>query len=411
MLSRVSAPDSSSNWRFVILALCVLTPFGTVTLPNMSLPPMFGVISEELGLSLVEIGGVWGMVGFSGVFFAIIGGAIGDRLGARNMLFLICLFSGVFGLLRALATDFGGLLLTSMLYGFAQGSVPVMVFKAMRQWMPRENLGMASGIISAGFAGGLMLGPLLSTSVILPALGGWRQVLLLYGLLAVVVSLLWLLLHPAGRHAPGEEAGAPALLAGLRAAARIRNLWLMGIGGLGVGACFSGFSGYLPTYLKNVGWAPLDADRALSLFFLASLICVVPVSTLSDRLRIRRGFLVGLALLLGLGVGALGLVAGALVLLVAAITGSSFDSAMALQQASVMEVEGVDNSLSGSALGMVTTIRNLGIAFAPPLGNSLAVLGAGAPFLFWGACGVFAALMFSLAYGRTQGRAAAAAAS
>lgn len=411
MLSRVSAPDSSSSWRFVILALCVLTPFATVTLPNMSLPPMFGVISEELGLSLVEIGGVWGMVGFSGVFFAIIGGAIGDRLGARNMLFFICLFSGIFGLLRALATDFGGLLLLSLLYGFAQGSVPVMVFKAMRQWIPRENLGMASGIISAGFAGGLMLGPLLSTSVILPALGGWRQVLVLYGLLAVVISLLWLLLHPAGRHAVGEEADAPDLLAGLRAAARIRNLWLMGIGGLGVGACFSGFSGYLPTYLKNVGWAPLDADRALSLFFLASLICVVPVSTLSDRLRIRRGFLVGLALLLGLGVGALGLVAGALVLLVAVVTGSSFDSVMALQQASVMEVEGVDNSLSGSALGMVTTIRNLGIAFAPPLGNSLAVLGAGAPFLFWGACGVFAALMFSLAYGKTKGVASAAASS
>ncbi|MDE0609497.1 MAG: MFS transporter [Anaerolineaceae bacterium] len=398
MLSRVSAPDSSSSWRFVILALCVLTPFGTVTMPNMSLPPMFGIISEELGLSLVEIGGIWGMVGFSGVFFAIIGGTIGDRLGARNMLFLICLFSGIFGLLRALATDFVSLLLFSMLYGFAQGSVPVMVFKAMRQWIPGKNLGMASGIISAGFAGGLMLGPLLSTSVILPALGGWRQVLVLYGLLAIAISVLWLLLHPAGRHAGGEDGGAVSVLAGLRAAARIRNLWLMGIGGLGIGACFSGFSGYLPTYLKAVGWAPLDADRALALFFLASLVCVVPISTLSDRLRIRRGFLVALALLLGLGVGALGLVAGALVLLVAVVTGSSFDSVMALQQTSVMEVEGVDNSLSGSALGMVTTIRNLGIAFAPPLGNSLAIYSAGLPFLFWGACGVCAALVFSVAY-------------
>ena len=167
---------------------------------------------------------------------------------------------------------------------------------------------------------------------------------------------------------------------------------------MGIGACFSGFSGYLPTYLKTVGWSPLDADRALSLFFLASLVCVVPISTLSDRLRIRRGFLVALALLLGLGVGALGLVAGALVLLVAVVTGSSFDSVMALQQTSVMEVEGVDNSLSGSALGMVTTIRNLGIAFAPPLGNSLAIYSAGLPFLFWGACGVCAALVFSVAY-------------
>lgn len=398
MLSRVSAPDSSSSWRFVILALCVLTPFGIVTMPNLSLPPMFSIISEELGLSLVEVGGIWGMVGFSGVFFAIIGGSIGDRLGSRNMLFLICLLSGLFGMLRAVATDFGSLLLISLLYGCAQGSVPVIIFKAIRQWFPRKNLGMASGIVSAGFASGLMLGPLLSTSVILPALGGWRQVLVLYGLLAIAISLLWLLLHPAGRRAVGDEEQAPDVIAGLRRVVRLRNLWLMGLGGIGIGACFSGFSGYLPTYLKNVGWAPLDADRALSLFFLASLICVVPVSTLSDRLRIRRGFLVALALLLGIGVGLFGLVAGALILLVAVVTGSSFDSVMAMQQVSVMELEGMDNSLSGSALGMFTTIRNLGIAFAPPLGNSLAIYGAGLPFLFWGACGVFAALVFSIAF-------------
>ena len=231
-----------------------------------------------------------------------------------------------------------------------------------------------------------------------PTFGGWRQVLVLYGLLAIVISLLWLLLHPAGKHAVGDDDSRPDVIAGLRRVVRLRNLWLMGLGGIGIGACFSGFSGYLPTYLKNVGWAPLDADRALSLFFLASLICVVPLSTLSDRLQIRRGFLVALALLLGIGVGLLGVVAGALVLLVALVTGSAFDSVMAMQQVSVMEIDGMDNSLSGSALGMFTTIRNLGIAFAPPLGNSLAIYGAGLPFLFWGACGVFAALVFSIAF-------------
>lgn len=408
---RVAAPDSSSSWRYVILALCVLTPFGIVTMPNLSLPPMFSIISEELGLSLVEVGGVWGMVGFSGVFFAIIGGSIGDRLGARNMLFIICLLSGLFGMLRAVATDFGSLLFISLLYGCAQGSVPVIIFKAIRQWFPRENLGMASGVVSAGFASGLMLGPLLSTSVILPALGGWRQVLVLYGLLAVAISLLWLLLHPAGKHAVGDDDSTTNVIDGLRRVVRLRNLWLMGLGGIGIGACFSGFSGYLPLYLRTIGWAPLDADRALSLFFLASLICVVPLSTLSDRLRIRRGFLVALALLLGIGVGLFGIVAGALILLVALITGASFDSVMALQQVSVMELDGMDNSLSGSALGMFTTIRNLGIAFSPPLGNSLAAYGAGAPFLFWGACGVFAALMFSVAYGKRKGGTAEVAAS
>ena len=410
MIRTARSPDKRSSWRYVILALCALTPLSLVTLPNMSLPPMFAIISEELGLSLVQVGTVWGMVGFSGIFFALIGGSIGDRLGTRRTLFIVCLLSGLFGMLRGLSTDFGSLLLSSLLYGFAQGSVPVLVFKAVRQWIPRENLGMASGVVSAGFATGLMLGPLLSTSVILPALGGWRQVLVFYGLLAIVISLLWLLLHPSGQATRTVGAPAPGLGDGLRAALRLRNLWVMGFGGLCVGACFSGFTGYLPTYLKNIGWAALDADRALSVFFVTSLICVVPVSTLSDRLRMRRGFLVLLALALGTGVGALGLVAGALVLLVAALTGTVFDSLMAIQQTSVMEVEGVDDSLSGSALGMATTIRNVGIAIAPPLGNSLAVHSAGLPFLFWGACGLGGALLFAfvLRLPQTQGAKAVA---
>jgi len=396
VISTVQAPDRHSAWRFVILALAALTPFSIVPLPNLSLPPMFTLISEELSLSLVQVGAVRGMIGFSGVFFALVGGSIADRLGARRTLFIICLLSGLFGMLRSLATDFNGLLLTTLLYGCAQGCVPVIVFKAIRQRFPRENLGMASGVVSAGFATGLMLGPLLSTSVLLPALGGCRQALLLYGLLAIIVRLLWLLLHPAG---PPATPGAAVLSLGwgLHAARCLRGLWGLGIGGRGVGAGFGGFTGYLPTYLKAGGWAPLDADRSLSVFFVTSLLCVVPLSTLSDRLRSRRGFLVALSLVLGVGVGALGLVTGARVLLVAALTGTVFDALMALQQTSVMEVDGVDDNLSGSALGMVTTVRNVGLALAPPLGNSLAVHGAGLPFLYWGACGIFAALMFGLA--------------
>jgi hypothetical protein len=40
-------------------------------------------------------------------------------------------------------------------------------------------------------------------------------------------------------------------------------------------------------------------------------------------------------------------------------------------------------------------IRNLGGTISPPLGNSLAVYGPSAPFLFWGCMGLFAMLMYS----------------
>jgi hypothetical protein len=121
----------------------------------------------------------------------------------------------------------------------------------------------------------------------------------------------------------------------------------------------------------------------------------VPLSILSDRLRIRRGFLSLGALILGTGIGALAFVEGGLVLLLVAATGCVFDGYMAIYNASVLEVEGVGYLYAGTALGFATMIRNLGGTLSPPLGNSLAVYGPSVPFFFWGGLGLFAAFMYA----------------
>src|SRR5688572_20503173 len=79
--------QTRSSYRWVMLALCALTALCVLTLPNMSLPPMFAAVSQDLGLSLMEIGTVWGIGSFAGIFFALIGGALGDRFGTRATLF------------------------------------------------------------------------------------------------------------------------------------------------------------------------------------------------------------------------------------------------------------------------------------------------------------------------------------
>ena len=378
-----------------MLALCALTPLCVVTLPNMSLPPLFATISQDLGLSLVQIGVIWGIGSFTGIFFALIGGSLGDRFGTRATLFVTCFLTGLFGLTRSFAVDFATLLLTALLFGIFQAIIPVMLFKLARQWFPAERLGMASGVISAGFAAGLALGPLLSTSVILPALGGWRQVLVFYGAVAILMSLAWLVIHPIDQ--PSTARGVPRISLGnsLRHVIQLRNLWILGIGGLGISACFQGFSGYLPTYLKSIGWADLEADRALAAFFLTSLTAVIPLSMLSDRLRLRRGFLIFAALVIAVGIGLVSVVQSTLILLVIAATGFVFDSFMAILNTSVLEVEGVSDLYAGTAIGFAVMIRNLGATFSPPIGNSLTTLGLNLPFLFWGSMGLLAVIMFA----------------
>jgi nitrate/nitrite transporter NarK len=391
-----AAHQSHAAYRWVMLILCSLTALTVVTLPNMSLPPMFATISQDLGLSLVEIGVVWGVASFTGIFFALIGGTLGDRFGSRTTLFLACLLTGVFGLMRSFTVDFTTLLLAALFLGIFQAVIPVLLFKVAHHWFPPQQLGMASGVISAGFAGGLMLGPLLSTSVILPAFGGWRQVLVFYGGIAVLMSLIWLVLHPVEKPSASAQVPRVSLGQSLRHVTRQRDIWILGIGGLGISACFQGFSGYLPTYLKTIGWPDLDADRALAAFFLSSLIAVIPLSILSDRLRLRRGFLIFGALVIATGIGLLSVVDSALIVLVISITGLVFDSFMAVMNASALEVEGVSALYAGTAVGFPLMIRNLGGTFSPAVGNSLAGIAPNIPFVFWGGMGLFAVLMFAV---------------
>lgn len=380
-----------------MLALCALTAMLTITLPNMSLPPMFKIMSADLQMSLVQIGAIWGMVAFSGIFFSLIGGTLGDRFGTRPTLFVTCLLTGLLGILRSFAVDFNTLLITSLMFGIVQAIIPVMLFKVIRQWFASEQLGMASGVTSAGFAAGLTLGPLLSTSVILPALGGWQQVLVFYGGIAVTLSVVWLLVHPAAEKAKAGDPPRVRVTLGesLRQVTGLRNIWVLAIGSLGISACFSGFTGYLPTYLKTIGWAELDADRALSAFFLSSLIAVVPLSILSDRLRQRRVFLIVGALILSTGIGSLTFAQGTFILLIVAVTGIVFDGFMAILNASVLEVDGVGYLYAGTALGFSNMIRNLGGTFSPPIGNSLASVAPSLPFAFWGAMGLLGVVLFA----------------
>jgi MFS family permease len=394
MATNAYAVQQNSRYQWVILLLCAFTALFTVTLPSMSLPPLFESIGADLNLDLVEIGTIWGILPFGSILFALFGGTLGDRFGARKTLFTICIFTGTFGILRSYVTDFNGLLITTFMMGIAQAIIPVMVFKVVRNWFTSEQLGMASGIISAGFAGGLMLGPLVSTSVLMPMLGGWRSVLVLYGGIAIVIGVLWAVLHPAevdtgeGQRAPGS------LWQKLKHVASLRNIWLLGIGGLGVNACFNGFTGYLPTYLKGVGWAEVDADRALALFFFMSLITVIPMSIIADRFGWRRSVLITGALFLTVGVSLLAFVHGWVILLVVAVTGCAFDTFMAILNASILEVRGVGYLYTGTALGFGTMIRSFGGTFSPPIGNSLAAIAPNLPFLFWGAAGLFAAIIF-----------------
>ena len=60
-----------TKYRWFILILASLTNIFVVGMPSMCMPVLFKEISDEMGLSLVQLGAVWGMGGLAGIFTSL----------------------------------------------------------------------------------------------------------------------------------------------------------------------------------------------------------------------------------------------------------------------------------------------------------------------------------------------------
>lgn len=370
-----------------------------IAIPMTSLSVLLPEIARDFSIGEVGIGVLWAISAVMGMFLGLAAGAASDRFGTRNMLIFFCVGTAVFGALRGFTGGFWGFLSTSFLLGIFQPAIPIVAHKVAGEWFDRSQLALANGIISAGFALGLSAGAFLAARYFSPWFGGWENVLILYGVLMLLLSIGWFFIHPREVEekdsGEGKKPSKPvSIQEGLAHVARLRNLRIVAIGALFLSAGFSGFAGYLPTYLQNIGWNPGQAGSALSVFFLLSLAGVIPISMLSDRLQNRRAFLLVPTLIMAIGFSLLSVATGPLIWLAVAVAGFTFDGYMSITQTATIEVDGVGARYAGTALGFVSLVRSIGGIFSPPLGNSLSFFGPSVPFAFWGIMALIAMFVF-----------------
>ena len=371
------------SYKWLILALSAFTFTFVVAIPQMSMPVLFAEISAELGLSLVQVGWIWGIGSVMGILVGIVGGSIGDRFGSRRTLAVACVLMGAAGAARGLSNGFTSLAVTSLITGLAMWSIPMNVHKTCGVWFSKEKLGMANGIVSMGMALGFMSGSLLAATVLSPLLGGWRNVLFAYGAVGVLFGIFWW----RSQEKAGEEDSLSGQGAGLREAIghvmQSRNVWLFCIATACVSGCVNGMLGFLPIYLRGLGWEPVAADSTLAGFHAVSMICAIPAALLSDRLGSRRGILIMAAVFIGVGTGLLGFVAGILIPLAVLTAGIFRDGFMAITMTAIIEVKGIGARFAGTAIGLNLSVMGIVNVFSPPIGNWLERFGPGTPFLFW----------------------------
>ncbi len=388
-------PNQPNRYKWYVITLVVFTNMFLIAIPAMGMSVLAKEISQDLGLTVVQVGIVWGIGSLPAIFTSLLGGGIGDKLGPKRVLVTASLVAGLLGAARGFVSDFNALVVIVVLLGGLIPFVSMNGIKITGQWFPSSQLGLANGLISMGMALGFLIGSMVSATVLSPLLGGWRNVLLAYGCIGTFFSIPWVFVK-APPMSPHENKERLSLRAAIFQVVRSKNVWLLGFTLFGVGGCIQSILGYLPLYLRNIGWDAVRADGALSAFHTASMIFVMPIALWSDRLRSRKGLLMVLAVLVALGTGLLNIASGQWIWAAVLMAGIVRDGFMAILLTMIIEVEGIGSTYAGTATGLVMALSGIANTIAPPFGNSLADISPSAPFLLWSAWAFLGIVCLSL---------------
>jgi MFS family permease len=389
---------NKTYYRWYILFLGMMAYFFLAGLPRMCMPVLFKEISEDIGLSIVEIGAIWGMDPLAGVFIALPGGLIADRFGVKRTMVLISILAGIFGALRGLSVNFISMAITMFIFGLTAATMPSIVPKLTAQWFSGKELGISNALLNIIMGLGSMAATMFSATLFSPLLGGWRNVMFVYGIPCILLAFLWLFTgrEPKTEGPPVSKSGdSVALKNSLVHIIKIKEVWIIGLITYTFWGSSNGMVGYLPVYLRDIGWTPVAADSAITVMAAIASIGAIPVVMLSDRLGTKKGVIFVSIVLMAVTLLLIPLVQSSLLWVIILISGFTRIGVAALFNVVVIELKDVGSAYSGTAIGIVSSLGMLGAFASPPMGNYFAVYNLGYPYYFW-ACLAFAGLPLCL---------------
>ena len=337
-----------------------------------------GPIIEELALTGTQAGVLAGAVPLTYIPIGLVSGLVVDRLGARVGVGAGVALAGAAQVGRAFAPGFPSMLALTLLLGVGATGVTFGMPKLASELYPADRVGRAASVYLvcsyAGSAGAFALG----RPVLGPALGGWRPLFVASGLGTVGVAAVWAVAAryvPPGSHETGDEGSfAPsALLEDLRAVLGHRDLRLLVLLGTMYLFVLHGIQGWLVTILETRGVDPGVAGTVTSLLVVGQVVGVLAVPVLAERVdRTRESIVVCGAVAC---VGALGLLAEPGVVLLlgvpVALVGLGMGGLSPLIRAIPVELEGIGPALTGTAVGLVFAVGEVGGFLGPVLIGAL----------------------------------------
>jgi MFS family permease len=287
-----------------ILFLTVLSAY----LARVSLSVALPFIATDFGWSAEQLGGLGGVLlgiflvgyGLSNVFISPLADCYGPK---KGLLISVAVWSALTLLTGVVGMYYAAFVLLRTSLGLAQGVVFPSAGKITQAWFPPEKRSRMNALYYGAIALANILSPLLLIPLILVT--SWNimfVVLAILGFALLVPILLWLRDSPEGPPKCEQKTLADNLrftVDNLKAAARVKGLFVLTFGHALESIVFWGLSLWLPTFLVMArGFSRDELIWAAALPYLGYIAGLIIGSTLSDRTG-KRSLVTGLFCLAG----------------------------------------------------------------------------------------------------------------
>jgi NNP family nitrate/nitrite transporter-like MFS transporter len=210
-----------------------------------------------------------------------------------------------------------------------------------------------------------------ATAFLVEAGIGWRQVFQVYGAWALLLIFLWWkFASEEPRNMKAITPNSPSFKRDFAKLLRMKEVWLLTGLYFCAGGCYDTMLLWLPDVLQFEGLNPFTASLVASMLPAGFLFSAIAVGAFSDKLGLRKPFVLLMGIVSGPVLYLAGTVAGAVAYIAAFLVGLCTVGVLTLVLAVPVEMPRLEPFLS-SALGVVASVGNAGSFLLPTLMGQL----------------------------------------
>lgn len=256
---------TKSKYRFIIEIL-VIGIVLCVGLLWVAPGPLFPLIMQDYGITRATVSWTTSVVPLILAMCAIPAGVIASKIGLKRA-FAIGAFLMATGLLTPFCSNIIQLLATRIIFAIGVAMTFPIAGGLVLQWFSGREIPLVNGLNTIAVTGGNAIA--MFTAVLMANTLGWKAAPTLYGAIALVLTLAWIILGKERISHATEPAEATLPPISIGAVLKRRAVIWLGLSIGGTFILFMAINSWLPTYYHEIFGMPLAQASAITGLFTA----------------------------------------------------------------------------------------------------------------------------------------------